>query len=47
MKIDESFRKIMERNHITEEQLSNMISDTIELAKKDLGYESASRTNVH
>lgn len=36
MKIDESFRKIMERNHITEKQLSNMISDTIELAKKDL-----------
>ena len=36
MKIDESFKKIMERNHITKEQLINMISDTIELAKKDL-----------
>ena len=36
MKIDKSFKKIMERNHITEEQLSNMISNTIELAKKDL-----------
>ena len=36
MKIDKSFKKIMERNHITEEQLSNMISNAIELAKKDL-----------
>lgn len=47
MKIDESFRKIMERNHITEEQLSNMISSTIELAKKDLSYESSSKVDVH
>ena len=36
MKIDESFRKIMERNHITEKYLVNMVEEARELAKKDL-----------
>ena len=36
MKIPESFRKIMEKNHITEKDLVRMVEETRELAKKDL-----------
>ena len=36
MKIDKSFKNIMERNHITEEQLGDMISNALKLAIKDL-----------
>lgn len=36
MKIPESFKKIMERNHITEKDLVNMVEQARELAKKDL-----------
>lgn len=36
MKIDESFRKIMEKNHISEEDLINMVEEAREIAKKDL-----------
>ena len=36
MKIPESFRKIMEKNHITEKDLVNMFEEVRELAKKDL-----------
>ena len=37
MKIDKSFKRIMERNHITEKDLVNMVKEARELAKKDLG----------
>ena len=36
MKIDASFRKIMEKNHITEKQLIRMVEEAREIAKKDL-----------
>lgn len=36
MKIDESFRKIMEKNHISEKDLINMVEEAREIAKKDL-----------
>lgn len=36
MKIDTSFRKIMEKNHITEKQLIRMVEEAREIAKKDL-----------
>ena len=36
MKIDESFRRIMKRNHITEKDLVRMVEEARELAKKDL-----------
>ena len=36
MKIDESFRRIMERNHITEKDLVNMVEQARKIAKNDL-----------
>lgn len=36
MKIPESFRRIMEKNHISEKQLIRMIEEAKEIAKKDL-----------
>ena len=36
MKIPESFRRIMERNHITEKDLVRMVGEAREIAKKDL-----------
>ena len=36
MKIPESLRKIMKRNHITEEDLVKMIEETKKLAEEDL-----------
>lgn len=36
MKIDESFKKIMEKNHISEKDLINMVEEAREIAKKDL-----------
>lgn len=36
MKIDESFRKIMERNQITEKDLVNMVEKARKIAKEDL-----------
>lgn len=40
MKIPESFRRIMERNHISEKQLIKMVEDAKEVAKNDLEYGS-------
>ena len=36
MKIPESFRRIMEKNHISEKQLIRMVEEVKEIAKKDL-----------
>lgn len=36
MKIPESFRRIMEKNHISEKQLIRMVEEAKEIAKKDL-----------
>lgn len=36
MKIPESFRRIMEKNHISKKQLIRMVEEAKEVAKKDL-----------
>lgn len=36
MKIPESFRRIMEKNHISEKQLIRMVEEAKKIAKKDL-----------
>lgn len=36
MKITESLRKILERNHISEKQLEKMVYGALKEAKKDL-----------
>ena len=36
MKSPESFRKIMERNHISEKDLVRMVEEAREIAKNDL-----------